>query len=101
MVRINPLYNYSHPKFFDEPEKFKPERWFNKDRLTDPFAFIPFSAGAHNCIGQHLAIIESKIIMAEFLLRFNYKIPDEYQLRMGMNFLYEPTDPLVANLSLK
>jgi cytochrome P450 len=43
-----------NPKYFVEPEKFNPDRWITKDGVisNEPYAYLPFSAGPHNCIGQ-------------------------------------------------
>lgn len=41
---------HRNPKYFPEPEKFKPER-FNDDEI-EPFTYLPFSAGFRNCIGR-------------------------------------------------
>lgn len=102
-VRPTPIFNYSNPKYFEEPEKFYPERWLEKkEQNLDSYVFIPFSAGARNCIGQHLSIIEAKIIIAEFLKRFDFKIdPEDYKLIMGFGFLYEPKHKIMVNLTNK
>lgn len=102
-IRPAPLYNYLNPKYFEQPEKFIPERWLGKkEQSLDSFVFIPFSAGARNCIGQHLAIIEAKIIIAEFLKRFDMKlVPEDYKLVMGFNFMYEPKKKILMNLTRK
>lgn len=102
-VRPTSLYNQSNPKYFDEPEKFKPERWLNrKDTDLSSYAFIPFSAGARNCIGQHMAMIEAKIIICEFLKLFNHKVvPENYELELGFNFLYGPKNKMYMDLELK
>jgi len=100
-VRPNPIYNYFNPKYFENPEEFQPSRWFDKSKVMDPFVYIPFSAGSRNCIGQHLSIIETKIIMSEFLKRFEFEVTPGYKLRMNMGFLYEPADKITMNLTLK
>jgi len=88
-------------KYFEDPEEFKPERWMDTQNKIDPFAFIPFSAGSRNCIGQHLAVLEAKIIISEFLEKFDFKLPEDYKMKTGLRFLYEPLDPLKFILTPK
>lgn len=51
---------------------FNPERWTRIDaNKSDPFSYFPFSSGQRNCIGQHLAMLESKIAVAMVLMRYS------------------------------
>jgi len=104
LVNIGTIINNSNPKYFDNPEKFEPERfldWNKGEQKFDPFVFTPFSAGARNCIGQHLAMVEMKVIMCEFLRLFNFKLVDGYQLKMTIKLSYTPVEPVTMNLRLK
>jgi len=61
---------HRHPKYWDNPEEFQPERWLNvSDAEWDRrrFVFVPFSAGGRNCIGQKFATQEAQLILAPIL----------------------------------
>ena len=79
LVSIYTLHH--HPKYWKNPETFSPERWiFDSDEEKEQFfadirfAFLPFSAGGRNCIGQRFATIEAKLILAELIRSFVFQV---------------------------
>ena len=98
LVRPDFMTNFFDEKNFKDPQQFDPSRWSSAEQKLDPYDFIPFSAGPRNCIGQHLAIIEAKVIISEFLNKFDFKMKDDYELKMVIRFLYEPVDEIKLQL---
>lgn len=78
---------HRNPRYWIRPEEFLPERWLVSE--GDPLypakdAWRPFEKGPRSCIGQELAIVELKVILALTVREF--KIEDaytEWDLRMG------------------
>jgi cytochrome P450 len=62
---------HRHPRFWDQPGEFAPERWLGVN--ADPRAYMPFGLGPRTCIGRRFALIESRAALVEILRRFELK----------------------------
>jgi cytochrome P450 len=64
------------PEIWPEPMRFDPSRFI--DKPIEPYTFLPFIAGPRNCLGQHLALLESKMVVALLTQRYNFELPKGY-----------------------
>ncbi|EDW06073.2 uncharacterized protein Dmoj_GI16116, isoform B [Drosophila mojavensis] len=71
-IGISPLFLGRREDLFSEPNTFKPERFdvVTSAEKLNPYAYIPFSAGPRNCIGQKFAVLEIKAIAANVLRHY-------------------------------
>lgn len=91
LVWSNHVAIHRNPDFWQQPDDFLPERWIaEKDGPLIPAAkgaWRAFEYGPRNCIGQELAIIEVKLVLAltlrEFTIENAYDEWDKIKLPKG------------------
>ncbi|KAL6620435.1 hypothetical protein ACP70R_035574 [Stipagrostis hirtigluma subsp. patula] len=55
-----------------------------------PQAFMPFGLGARTCLGQNLALVEVKALVAVVLARFALALSPDYRHAPAFRFIIEP-----------
>jgi cytochrome P450 len=58
---------HRHPRFWDRPDEFSPERWLTPSETP---AYMPFGLGARVCIARRFALIESRGALIEVVRRY-------------------------------
>ena len=67
------------PRWFDEPEAFRPERWQDERARRQPrYTYFPFGGGPRQCIGNGFAMMEACLLLAAIAQRFRLTlVPDQ------------------------
>lgn len=101
IIGVASVFTFFNEKYFENPNEYNPQRWIDRPNPTEAFAYTPFWAGARNCIGQHLAQLETKIILCEFIKNFDFTVTKDYKLRMNALKGYGPEDGVKMDLKLR
>jgi cytochrome P450 len=67
-VLINVHGLHRHPDVWSDPDSFIPDRF--DPAQPDPPAYMPFGLGARRCVGLHLGLAETVLVVARFMARF-------------------------------
>jgi cytochrome P450 len=71
-VFISPYVTHRHAEFWEEPDRFDPDR-FTAERCSGRprFAYFPFGGGPRLCIGNEFAMMEAQLILAMMTERYH------------------------------
>ena len=96
MVVTYPIHTHYMEAYWAEPYAFNPERFLAENKNTDqhPYRFVPFSGGAHMCIGLHFAEMQIKLVMNELLQRYRWSVPEGYVMPVQQSPISKPKDGL-------
>ena len=88
------------PRYWDEPEEFRPERFLSADgkTLKKHDAFMPFSVGKRQCLGETLARDTIFLYFTNIFHRFSIRLAEESKdatLEPAVGFLLAPQDYIV------
>ncbi|NWZ46872.1 CP3A9 protein, partial [Haliaeetus albicilla] len=101
-IVIIPVHTVHHnPKYWPNPEEFRPERFSKENKDTiDPYMYLPFGAGPRNCIGMRFALLTLKVAITIILQHFTFQTCKETQipLKLSSQGFLRPEKPIILKL---
>ena len=90
-IFITPYLLQRNPKYFENPEKFDPER-FNAERKKNikKFSFIPFGAGPRVCIGEGFAMLHGAVILSLISRSFKMTLKKGHKIKLSSSITLRP-----------
>jgi cytochrome P450 len=74
---VNPMLTHLLPDIWTDPASFNPARFSaDESRERHRFAFVPFGAGAHGCLGTNFASLQARILLRHILERHELVLCD-------------------------
>lgn len=98
MVMISPWIIHRHHSYWQNPDRFDPHR-FEKGTPAQG-AYLPFGLGDRVCIGAAFATLESTLILAELLRRFEFHVIDDSAVRPVARLTTRPAQEIRASVKL-
>nr|QUF59383.1 cytochrome p450 CYP3049B1 [Brachionus angularis] len=92
VIWLSPYLSGRIEQNFSDPNDFKPERFLKSEtNQVDSYAYFPFGLGPRSCIGQNFSQIESVVILAKFLQRFDYEVDLNHKANKLLEYFQSDT----------
>ncbi|XP_023929504.1 cytochrome P450 81C13 [Quercus suber] len=98
IMLVNAWSMHRDPKLWEEPTKFKPERFEEINGEREGFKFIPFGIGRRACPGAGMAMRVMSLALGAFIQCFDWEMVGKKMVDMtsSSEFLMAKTKPLEA-----
>lgn len=91
-VLLCPFLSHRDPALFPEPTRFRPARWAGL--RPSGYAYFPFGAGGHGCVGRNLALRTLRAVMAALRRRGDAVLVADTAIDWRVHVMLMPTiDP--------
>ncbi|WCJ34905.1 Cytochrome P450 714A2 [Euphorbia peplus] len=93
---------HTDPEIWGEDSyKFKPERFENgiSGACKYPYLYMPFGVGPRICLGQNLAMVELKMLIALVVTNFSFSLSPNYVHSPAQKLVMEPEHGLYLVLN--
>jgi cytochrome P450 len=89
--------NHRDPKYFPDPEAFRPERWADGLAKRIPkYAYYPFGGGPRVCIGNAFAMMEAVLLLATIGRAWRFALEPDFQAEPWPTITLRPRNGVPA-----
>jgi cytochrome P450 len=74
VIVVSPYLVHHDPRWWPEPERFRPERWAEDGHSRPRLAYFPFGAGPRMCVGEPFAWMEAVLVLATLAARWRLSL---------------------------
>jgi cytochrome P450 len=99
MVAASPYVMHRDPRWFNEPEAFRPERFGALFGGAVANVYYPFGLGPRGCVGSRFANLELGIILATLLQRIDFHLVNEKAPALLAQLTLRPGEPIAARIT--
>jgi cytochrome P450 len=98
-VLLSPYLLHRHPRYWKEPDAFRPERFDKEHEAERPrFAYMPFAAGPRHCIGETLALYEMLMHVSKVARRYRLTYVPDKPIELEAQINLRTRNPLFMTL---
>ncbi|XP_077363808.1 lanosterol 14-alpha demethylase isoform X3 [Festucalex cinctus] len=97
-VCVSPTINHRLQDTWRERTRFDPDRYLHDNPAAgEKFAYVPFGAGRHRCIGENFAYVQIKTIWSTLLRLYDFDLVDGYFPTINYTtMIHTPHNPIIA-----
>jgi len=94
-IATPPWVVHRDPRWYDEPDAFRPGRWTDDFRAALPrLAYFPFGAGPRRCVGERFALMEATLVLAALYQNYHLELDSETTFEVESAVTTRPKHPI-------
>ncbi len=97
-VLLSQYVTHHDPRFFQEPQKFNPNRWTREKMESVEYAFFPFGIGMRRCPGESFAITTILVVLATLAQNWKMRPISNDPVELDLGFLLRPKNKILMRL---
>jgi cytochrome P450 len=97
MVAMCPYAMHRHRSFWEDPQRFDPDRFSSPSATRPKYAYLPFGGGPRLCIGNTFALMEAQIILAMVAAEWKLDLAPGFEVALAPAVTLRPRGGLLMN----